>query len=65
MLPSDFVDGGVGYRAHQQDRYYEWMRERSEIHLFDRLGEAGWNIRLHHHLEYQLRMWLGCHAAPD
>ena len=61
-LPSDLVPGGVGYLSHQEDRYYEWM-ERRDINLVDLLKLAGFEVRLHHHLDFLLRMILGFRAA--
>ena len=57
-LPSDLVDGGVGYLSHQEDRYYEWMQSR-ETNLVDLLKAAGFEVHLHHHLDFLLRMLLG------
>ncbi|EKX41508.1 hypothetical protein GUITHDRAFT_112481 [Guillardia theta CCMP2712] len=57
-LPSDVVPGGVGYLAHHEDRYYEWMKDR-KIHLFQHLMAAGFKIKLHNHLDFILRMLLG------
>jgi hypothetical protein len=32
-------------------------------HLFDKLGKQGVSVRLHHHLDYLLRMLLGYRCA--
>jgi len=57
-LPSDLVTGGVGYLSHEEDRYYEWMKDE-KINLIDLLKLAGFEVRLHHHLDFLLRMLLG------
>lgn len=58
-LPSDLVPGGVGYLSHQEDRYFEWMEQRRDVSLVDLLKLAGFEVRLHHHLDFLLRMLLG------
>ena len=60
-LPSDLVPGGVGYLSHQDDRYFEWL-ERRDVSLVDLLKLAGFEVRLHHHLDFLLRMILGFRA---
>ena len=57
-LPSDIVPGGVGYLSHQEERYFDWMKKR-DINLLDLLKQASFEVRLHHHLDYLLRMLCG------
>jgi hypothetical protein len=42
-LPSDLVEGGVGYLAHNEDRYYKWMQDRG-INLLDVLKTADFDV---------------------